>query len=240
MIGVLTRDFSIYYDLIKALKERDIPFTSLSFDKKIPKSVKVVLTTAAEADACRFERKVIVGESTENAVSEALRLLKGKSEYTKLAIGIDPGERVGIAAIADNELVDTKSAEPQDVKAIVQTLIETHPAKKRVLRIGNGAKTLRNRIINDLFDMLPIEVVDESETDKDHVKAATEIGLSQGQRLRARYEIAPTHGEVRLVQEESRLQTKTLTISEELATKVAKGELTMAQAIKEQKRRAKT
>ena len=44
VIGVMTEDFSVYYDLVKVLKERKIPFISLSFEDVIPANVGLILT----------------------------------------------------------------------------------------------------------------------------------------------------------------------------------------------------
>src|SRR5213594_3653822 len=54
VLGILTEDFRLYHDLVAALKARDLPFTSLSFARRIPDAVGAVLTSPAEASRVRL------------------------------------------------------------------------------------------------------------------------------------------------------------------------------------------
>src|SRR5438309_995461 len=54
----MTEDFRLYHDLVAELKARDIPFVSLSFSRKIPENVGVIVTSPAEAD--RVQRPHVV------------------------------------------------------------------------------------------------------------------------------------------------------------------------------------
>src|SRR2546426_59973 len=40
VLGILTEDFRLYHDLVAALKARDLPFTSLSFARRVPDAVR--------------------------------------------------------------------------------------------------------------------------------------------------------------------------------------------------------
>ncbi len=243
IIGILTEDFSVYHDLVNYMKEHEIPFESLEFDEDIPTKVGVVITTEGEEKDVRFDKKVVVNSETRvpEAVNEARMILLGKSKFKRLVIGIDPGKRPGIAVIADGEVVETKQAmTPEDVHSIIRHFIDTYPSERRVIKIGHGDPTHRNRIINALLDMrVRIEMVDETSTtertDFPDIKAAISIAMSEGKIIRGKYNVTPTRWELKDIQRQSRIRSNgTMTISKELAEKVAQGSMTLDKAIEEQ------
>ncbi len=242
IIGVLTENFSVYYDLIKNLKKKDIAFESLSFDKKIPSRIGVIITTKEEGDRFKFRRKVFAAENAEETVQEALKVLSGKEKYSNLIIGIDPGERPGVAVVGDDEIIQRVQAEtPEEVKGVIEHIFKDHHSENRRIRIGNGAKIFRDRTINAITDFnVPIEIVDESGTTKrmdTDIEAAIEIAFTRGKEISFSPEIKPTHGEIRRIQDESRIISDSITISEKLAEKVAKGEIGLKEAIRRQERK---
>ena len=103
-LGVQTSDFSVYYDLVQALRARGIPFIPLAAEEEIPIHVAVVLTTAAEAARVTHGR-VVVYTNPEATLDEALRLLDGHEAFRQCVIGVDPGERPGVAVLADGRVV---------------------------------------------------------------------------------------------------------------------------------------
>ena len=87
---------------------------------------------------------------------------------------------------------------------------------------------------------MPIEIVDEAGTTKrmeDDIEAAIEIAFGKGKEIRFLSEIRPTHGDLKRIQDESRILSGSITISEELAELVAKGEMSLEEAIRRQKRK---
>ena len=94
--------------------------------------------------------------------------------------------------------------------------------------------------INGLLELEhPIEIVNEANT-SEHVEnpdihAAISIALTRGYRVSNRFEIVPTEGELKNIQRLSRLESEgKITISKELARRVALGELSLRTAIIEQ------
>src|SRR5438445_12296137 len=88
VLGLLTEDFRLYHDLVAALKARDLPFVSLSFSRRIPDTVGAVLTSPAEARRVRHRRAGAV-DDLDSSIAEAIQILKGKSHWTELLIGVD-------------------------------------------------------------------------------------------------------------------------------------------------------
>ena len=85
-----------------------------------------------------------------------------------------------------------------------------------------------------------LEIVDERNTTKrsqtPDEDAAVEIAMTPGYRPRKRQAIEPCQGEIRNIQRISRLESEgCLTVSKVLAKKVAKGEISLSDAIVTQK-----
>jgi hypothetical protein len=243
IIGVMTENFSIYYDLVKVLKERKIPFISLSLDDVIPPNVGIIFTTAEERARIYFKHKMTITEKDDITlmIDKALKMIEGKDKFGKLIIGIDPGKRPGVAVLGDGEVLEVYHVDsPEKVVNILKKVLKTYPNQEILIRIGDGAPTHRNRIINGLFNIgHPMEMVDESNTTQKTVqpdiKAAIDIALSSGPPIKSKLEVNPTEGEIRDIQRISRLESEgALTISKPLAKKVAAGEITLEEAIKSQ------
>ncbi|MDI6707833.1 MAG: hypothetical protein QME47_01935 [Candidatus Thermoplasmatota archaeon] len=245
VIGILTKKFPLYYELIKALKQKNLSFESLEFGKKIPSRIGVVITSRQESKVIKFKNKVIAGNDLESTVEKACGKLIGLKYYDSLVIGIDPGEKPGIAAIANEKKVKVAQAQaPEDVAKIVKKIAQEYPANRKLIRIGYGARLLRNRIINKILNLkIPIELVDETSTtkrgfDRD-IRAAIEISMRLGKAIPKDYsfpKVKPTLGELKEIQSKARTATGILTISRKLADKVAKGEMSLEEAISKSKK----
>ncbi len=243
VLGLLTEDFRLYHDLVAALKARGVPFVTLSFSRRVPENVGAVLTSRAEAPRIRSQNVVVV-EDVENAIAQALQVLKGKREWRELLIGVDPGHEPGVAVLGDGDVLDMRQApNPEAVREQVRLALQNFPAKRVRIRVGHGDPTNRNRILNSLAaDRLQVEIVDEAgtthRTPRPDLDAAVDIARTPGVRVEPPFEVRPTPGEVREIQRRSRLQSGgQVTISTELADAVARGQVTLDAAIDRQKRR---
>jgi hypothetical protein len=244
ILGIMTADFRLYHDLVSHLKERDIPFVSLSFNEPVPSEIGAILTSPGEFERVQFERKVAC-EDVEDAVARALQLLRGKISFKEVVVGIDPGPRPGVAILGDGEVVDTRTApSPEAVREILLSVLGNYETEKLRVRIGHGDPTNRNRIINAISEVgIQAEIVDEKGTtrryrrreDARNIESAIDIALGRGVKAETWYEIFPTEGELREIQRRSRIRSGgRLTISKELAERVARGEITLAEAIRRQ------
>ena len=241
VIGLLTEDPRTYFETIETLRERNLRFVSLDFYDPVPANVGVIITTDAEKDKIDFD-KIVTDEDPDSAVSRARRMLLSEKPVKDLTIGIDPGIRPGFAAIGDGVVISRSVAEsPEAVRTMVDELLQDYPSTNVVVRIGHGDRTNRNRIFNKLWDGGHLlEIVDERNTTKrSHTPdedAAVEIAMTPGYKPRKRQEVEPCAGEIRNIQRISRLKSEgSLTVSKELAKKVAVGELTLDDAIELQK-----
>lgn len=247
-IGIFTKNFRLYHDLVSILKTKPIAYVSLNSLDHIPNQVGVILTSHHEIHDIK-RKNVIAADAyptIDEAVDKAIHLLIGKDLYHLVLIGIDPGEKPGIAIVGDNLLVHTKQlSSPDLVKKTIKRIITHYPSHEYLIRIGHGSIIIRNRIINSLIPLsIPIEIVNESKTSSSQqtqrvgrdVKAAASIALLPGGKVQRKLPLEPTRGELRKIQEESRKLTNgTHSISLETARQVLQGEISLTQAIKQDK-----
>ena len=251
-VGVYTKNFTLYYDLLKGLRKRKIPYVSLSSINNIPSKIGVIITSNNELHDFK-SAKVIAADAYENidhAIDLALQMLKGKDLYSNIYIGIDPGEYPGIAVVGDDVLLYKISIEnPEKVANIVKKLLKEYPSNQTIIRIGHGSIIIRNRIINSLISLeIPIEIVDETKTstkkqtsrpNRDSESAAA-IAFMRGGKVQKRLPLEPTKGEIRNIQERSRKMTNgQFSISEKTALDVLNGKLSLTEAIELEKNKVK-
>jgi len=251
-LGVYTKDFSLYHDLLKVLRIRKIPYFSLSSIDHIPHRIGVILTSHSELHDIKSQKTIAVDvyDTIDHAVDLALQMLLGKELYSKVLIGVDPGEQPGVAVVGDDVLLQKMNVEsPEKVVDIIQRLLKEYPANESLIRIGHGSVITRNRIINSLIPLeVPIEIVDETKTtsskqanrsEKDS-EAAASIALLSGGKVLRHLPLKPTKGDVRNIQERSRKLTDgRFSISEKTALEVLKGDINLKAAVEIEKKSCK-
>lgn len=238
-IGILTRDFELSYDVLRILKRRGLPYKSLDFREPIPGDVGVVITGVGEETLIEHPRVVVGGPDREMAIAEAIRLLSGKEEVQTLVIGVDPGEkRIGFALVADGTVLEARQLTTVgEVEEALDGVIDRFPEKRLILRVGHGAPTVRNRIVNAAMGRnVRVEITDETSTtrrvDRPDVEAAITIAGLPGALVEESLRVSPSLGELRHIKKLSRERSGgDLTISTPLARRVALGDLTLDEAI---------
>lgn len=172
-IALVTVSGKAYYLLVCELKKKKLPFLSLTPQEQIPLEIKVVITTEKERHQITHPN-VLVFKDEDNPtviVEEAERIIKGKQSYEKLVVGVDPGKTFGIAVIGDRTLLETINCQSVDetVKSILGILNKT-PAASKVVKIGDGAPTYMQQLLNVLDKTLQkdvfIEIVSEAGTSR--------------------------------------------------------------------------
>ena len=247
-LGIYTKNFSLYHDIIEALNSRNLHYVSLSSIDNIPNSIGVIITSNNEIHDIKL-KKTIAADAYDNinhAIDLAQQLLIGKDLYSKLYIGIDPGENSGIAIVGDDVLLHkTNILSPEEVHIMVKRFLREFPAMETIIRIGHGSRIIRNRIINSLIKLkTPIEIVDETKTtsskslsrlEKDS-EAAALIALISGEKVKRNFPLKPTKGDIRNIQQQSRKLTNgRYSISEKTAIDVLRGNIDLIKAVEIEK-----
>lgn len=252
VLGVQANDFAAYYDLVQALRARHIPFVPIAPGDPVPAQVGALVAAGPTGDDAGGDDithvqalvPVIPYSTPERTIEEALRALEGAGPVQRILIGIDPGERPGIAVLGDGRILKLiHAAGPESVRPALEDVLSTFPAEQVVLRMGNGAPTFRDRILHTLAGMpVLLELVDERHStpanyhgnaERD-TQAAARIALTPGLPLSASDvgPVIPTEGELRDIQRKSRMASEgKVTISRALARNVALGRLTLDQAV---------
>ena len=235
MIVVSTADFEVYHEVVGELRDRNVRFTTTEPGEGVPDDTTVAIVGPADEKPPIPTVRATPNRSRQ-AVERALTLRRGEDGRT--VVGIDPGDRPGIAVLSGETIVAAFHVPIEDAVDVVERELED--ATDPLVRIGDGARLRGNRIIDALEDV-PIELVDETGTTPyqgagvrgmDDVLAAVNIARSKGERIESR-EIEPTSGEIKRVQSRSREESEDgRTIDGDLARKVALGELSMAEALR--------
>jgi hypothetical protein len=243
VIVVVTEDFEVYHDVVTELRERDLAFRTVEPGEPLPAATSVVVTGPGDgaevAGWPELEEEPPVVEADpgipREAIKEAVRLLRGGTG--RRVIGIDPGEKPGIAVLDGDVVVATFQVPPEEVPSVVRR--EAADADDPLVRVGDGARLIGARIVEEL-DEVPVELVDETGTTPylgegtrgvGDVLAAVNIARREGEPVDSR-EVQPTAGELQRIQERSReASAENRTIGTDLARKVAQGELTIAEAL---------
>ncbi len=55
VIGIMTKDFKFFYELISLMKANKQTFVSLDFRDPVPENIGVIITTRAEKNEVRFK-----------------------------------------------------------------------------------------------------------------------------------------------------------------------------------------
>lgn len=217
----------------------------LSFNDPIPFNVGAIITSINEAAKLNFDtKKIVTFEKDPNStINAALRILKGKTWLGQIVIGIDPGKNPGIAVLEDGQVIEVHHVTAREVTNIILHILEEYPNENTIIKIGNGARLVRTQLINSLLDLnIPIEVVDETGTsptmgrglhssEVSDIIAAINIAKLTGTVV-GKQEVEPSMGEIKRIQEYSREHSNgKASIPRNLARKVAKGEITIEEAI---------
>lgn len=246
ILAVATDNFEFYYDVVKELKQRDIPFVSISPTDPVPDNVKVVMITEQEKEAIDFDKTVAVKNDVRKGVGKALSILSGKVSYQQMVVGVDPGSTTGVVLLGDGKILETTRTEkPEGVRRIVERYMDTYDFDMMIVRIGHGDRINRNRTINSLKGLaLRIEIVNEEATtirsDTPHLDAAKKIAITKGEIALGPYDVEATEGEKKEMQRRSRIESDgEVTISRHLAKKVVEGEIELEEALEEQQKKKK-
>ena len=243
MIVVATEDFEVYHRVVTDLRERGVEFTTVEPGDAIPERARVLVTTANdEFDAettAGTERVDAEPGSPREAVDAALATLR---DGGRTVVGVDPGDRPGIAVLSGEVVVTAFHVPLADAAGVIAE--EIADAADPVVRIGDGARLKGAALIDDLDT--PVELVDETGTTPylgtgargmGDVLAAVNIARRSGDRIRERT-VEPTVGELDVIKARSREQsTSNREIDEGLARRVAAGELTIEEALGEHRDR---
>ncbi len=167
IIGVLTNNVRLYYDLMTFLKSRKLEFRMLDFEKTIPPDIGAILTSPEELDSINFQPKFPVTDM-ETDIRKARQAITGLDDSHILTIGVDPGPMPGIAALSNDKIIETRQAQNTAHAAdIIFSILSDYSYSQCILKIGDGSPEERDAIIELVagnFD--DVQIVDEGSTSR--------------------------------------------------------------------------
>jgi hypothetical protein len=242
VIVVATEDFEVYHGVVNELRDRGVSFTTreLGGELDLPEETRLLIVGEDdEVHEAHLSPDVVRAdpEDPRRAVEAALAVLRG--EAGRLVVGVDPGERPGIAVLSGGTVVAAFQVPVAEAGSIVER--ELADAVDPVVRVGDGARLNGARIVDDLAEV-PVELVDETGTTPylgagargmGDVLAAVNIARQPGERIDGR-DVEPTAGEIQSIKTRSRERSEdNRTIDEGLARQVARGEMSIEEALDE-------
>ena len=198
-VAVATLDGRAYFFISNLLKSMGIRFRSLTPNEQIDEHVKLVLSTRKERHLIPFDRVLCVEDlDSELAAAKILYMVKEPAGESVYIVGIDPGVRIGISAFyLGDEVYSCVVYSAVRAANIVSKLLKSAPAKKKIVRIGDGnikvALKIAEALAEEFGKQIRIEIVNEAGTTtlaskpnkrcvKD-LRAARLIALRQGREL---------------------------------------------------------
>ena len=238
MIVVATENFEVYHEVVAALRSRGSDFTTIGAEEPLPSDTAVVIVGPAETRAAAVP--VIQATPGDPRAAVDAAMAAQRESAGRRIVGVDPGTEPGIAVLVGDVVVAAFQVPIEDAAATIREEVED--ATDPLVRLGDGARLHGARILEDLADDAPVELVDETGTTPHlgagargmgDVLAAVNIAQRPGTPIEGR-SIEPTEGEIQVIKDRSRERaTDNRTITAELARRVARGELTLDEAIDE-------
>lgn len=174
-IGVLTKDFRVYYRLLNLLKQMNLNFQSLLNINQIDHFDVIFSDEDLGSKNCFV---------TDGTNEYWIRQMIFTGPAREIVIGIDPGPSPGIAALADGKVLDSRNLyELNQVEKYVRDVKEQCQYEKLRIKIGNGDSVNREKIIRTLLDF-DLEIIKEEGSSKSSKrgmdwKSAIEIAESK-------------------------------------------------------------
>ena len=173
-VAVATVKGKAYFLIVNALREQHIPFVSLIPGEPLLSEAKAVITTEREQHLVNHEKILAFHDDgdLDNLVNELRRILQGKEAYEKIVVGVDPGEAIGLAAIADGKVIEESNCFSihELISSVIKIMRNVDFSVTSVsVKIGKGVPIYKE-ILENLDSALPpqiaFEVVSEVGTNR--------------------------------------------------------------------------
>jgi hypothetical protein len=164
-IAVVTVSGKAYYLIVNELKARGLDFLSLTPYESIPLTVQVVITTEKERGLIKHPNVLVYHEETSASelVDEATKLVRGKTVFETIAIGVDPGKTFGLAVLSDGDILETLTCiSPEETANTITEIFSRHQAAAKVVKVGNLAQEYAADLLPLLDKLLPKDVAIET------------------------------------------------------------------------------
>lgn len=158
-----------YYKIISALKSLGLPFDSVSPEEAALLNSQLIITTEEERILVGKKNLLLDNELDDEPAlirAKILRSVMGMYQDDQLVIGIDPGNRIGIAVFyLQREIESRVMTSVRKSIELVSILLNTIKSRKKIVRIGYGDPAMAREIAIKLHmkfkESVTIEFVNE-------------------------------------------------------------------------------
>lgn len=163
----MTSKASAYYEIVSRMRKAGLPFTSA-----IPgaDSTDCALVISSAEEAGQFGGRALALEDLDgnSGVFKGQVLSKLNGGCDVILVGVDPGTRIGLAVFyGETSLEYGTFGSAAGLSRRIGAFVRGVPAKRFVVRVGNGRPSMAARLIQLLkleVQDATIEMVDESGT----------------------------------------------------------------------------
>ncbi|MDG6989402.1 MAG: hypothetical protein JRN21_08805 [Nitrososphaerota archaeon] len=163
----MTSKANAYFALATRLRKAGLPFSSALPDSDL-EDCDLVLTTAGEAGGFGGRGMSLESLDADPGVFKGQVLSRLKEEREVVLVGVDPGERIGLAAFyGQTELAFDTLGSRAAVCSRVKAFAKGIPRSRLLVRVGDGDRRLAGKLVEELVGEVPeatVELVDESGT----------------------------------------------------------------------------
>lgn len=178
-VGVATANGRAYYKIALLLKRSSIPFDDiiireedLGDSRTSPLSTRLVITTRKERLKFLGSNVVCVedlGDDEGLAREKLFSLLYPAKPGDRFVIGIDPGERTGVAAFINLREVESSVVQSmEETLRRIYALVDNAPDIAKIVKVGSGNLKIATRIAHNVHtrygEIVRVQLVDESGT----------------------------------------------------------------------------
>jgi hypothetical protein len=206
-VAIATVQGKPYFLIVNALRERGISFASLIPGEPIPPRAKVVITTEEEKAQVLHNRILVFSGEEElgSLIVQVKKLILGKEDCESINIGIDPGESIGVAAVADGKVLEEETCRStKEVINIILKLAKTvdFATTNITIKVGNGIPAHRD-LLYELDEALPAQI---------ELEAVSELGTNRPLKSHSR-KIRHISSAIRIAGRTGKLYTRRMSIA---------------------------
>ncbi len=188
-VGLVTTDMRLYHSLVPLLETHGLRVLGLRPEEDVPESIRVLLAGPPDD-----ERSIALRKEPEATLLAVLQRLDerptAEGGYRVVTFGIDPGETIGLAVVADDSpLMVAEAHGPRDAALRLAAWTTGLWTRRLRVHIGSGSPIIRDALVNECQRAMPeahVAIVSEEATSpasprtgSRHADAAVRIALRQ-------------------------------------------------------------
>ncbi len=256
-IAVQTDDIRFYHKLLNLFEGSRLKVNFFTINQAIPfQKYDLIITTSEQSN--RFDPQILklqYDQINSDLVPKIVGIIVRKKtpKFKTLVIGVDPGKKIGLAAICDGMLLSAETSRLDKLITKIQNYLMIFPSETIIIRVGDQPLSISQVVFNKLFavfenmEKLKIEIVKEAHTSSKSPIISTTLSSDETAAFTiARREGKTTNhmvrneiplGRIKEIQKWSRdLSGNRISLDFELAKFVALGEITLEEALKQKEK----